>query len=83
MTQGRQEEEMKDITLLGNQNNNYQFDYRPDVLETFVNKHQGETISLNLTVQNLRHSALSQVNPTLLQSISHISRMLKWLSLSH
>lgn len=41
MTQGRQEEEMKDITLLGNQNNNYQFDYRPDVLETFVNKHQG------------------------------------------
>ena len=41
MTQGRQKDELKDITLLGNQNNTYEFDYRPEVLETFDNKHQG------------------------------------------
>ena len=28
------------ITLLGNQKVNYQFSYTPEVLETFVNKHQ-------------------------------------------
>ncbi|MCC3683272.1 NADPH-dependent 7-cyano-7-deazaguanine reductase QueF, partial [Staphylococcus epidermidis] len=40
MTQGRQKDELKDITLLGNQNNTYEFDYRPEVLENFDNKHQ-------------------------------------------
>lgn len=30
---------MPEITLLGNQNTKYSFDYRPDVLETFDNKH--------------------------------------------
>lgn len=38
---GRNEEEMQDVTLLGNQNNKYAFDYDPSVLETFENKHQG------------------------------------------
>ncbi|MCI2770674.1 preQ(1) synthase [Staphylococcus warneri] len=37
---GRQKEEMEDVTLLGNQNNKYAFDYDPSVLETFENKHQ-------------------------------------------
>lgn len=37
---GRQKEEMEDVTLLGNQNNTYAFDYNPSVLETFENKHQ-------------------------------------------
>ncbi|PXX85676.1 NADPH-dependent 7-cyano-7-deazaguanine reductase QueF [Staphylococcus warneri] len=37
---GRQKEEMEDVTLLGNQNNTYAFDYDPSVLETFENKHQ-------------------------------------------
>ena len=41
MTEGRNKEELEDITLLGNQNNKYDFDYRPDVLESFDNKHQG------------------------------------------
>lgn len=41
MTQGRNKEELQDITLLGNQNNKYEFDYTPQVLETFDNKHQG------------------------------------------
>lgn len=37
--QGRTHEELKDITLLGNQKTRYQTDYAPEVLETFPNKH--------------------------------------------
>lgn len=36
----RSKEEMKDITLLGNQGTKYPDDYAPQVLETFINKHQ-------------------------------------------
>ena len=36
---GRQKEEMKDVTLLGNQGVAYQFDYDPSILESFDNKH--------------------------------------------
>lgn len=35
----RTEKETKDITLLGQKNVKYDFDYRPDILETFDNKH--------------------------------------------
>jgi len=35
----RNQEELEGVTLLGNQGTTYDFDYRPDVLETFVNKH--------------------------------------------
>lgn len=35
----RNEKELQGVTLLGNQGTKYKFDYRPDVLETFVNKH--------------------------------------------
>lgn len=37
---GRNSEETKDLTLLGNKNVKYKDDYAPEVLETFVNKHQ-------------------------------------------
>jgi 7-cyano-7-deazaguanine reductase len=36
---GRSNEELKDVTLLGNQHTNYTFDYTPEVLELFDNKH--------------------------------------------
>ncbi|WP_077319253.1 preQ(1) synthase [Virgibacillus proomii] len=36
---GRSNEELKDVTLLGNQHTNYTFDYTPEVLEVFDNKH--------------------------------------------
>ncbi|WP_164215819.1 preQ(1) synthase [Virgibacillus sp. YIM 98842] len=36
---GRNEEDLKDITLLGNQNTEYHFNYAPEVLETFDNQH--------------------------------------------
>ncbi len=35
----RNNEELSGVTLLGNQNTKYNYDYNPDVLETFVNKH--------------------------------------------
>lgn len=35
----RNNEELNGVTLLGNQNTIYSFDYDPTVLETFVNKH--------------------------------------------
>lgn len=36
---GRTEEELKGVTLLGNQNTSYVYQYNPGVLETFENKH--------------------------------------------
>ncbi len=38
--EGRTQEELKDVTLLGNQRTRYPADYAPEVLETFPNKHQ-------------------------------------------
>lgn len=35
----RKPEELEGVTLLGNQGTNYLFDYAPEVLETFPNKH--------------------------------------------
>lgn len=37
---GRTNEETNGISLLGNQNTKYKDDYAPEVLETFINKHQ-------------------------------------------
>lgn len=39
MVRSKGEDGMQDVTLLGNQNVKYSFDYKPDVLETFNNKH--------------------------------------------
>ena len=36
---GRKETELQDITLLGNQNTKYEFEYNPEILESFDNKH--------------------------------------------
>ena len=35
----RKENELENVTLLGNQNTNYDYDYNLEVLETFPNKH--------------------------------------------
>ena len=40
VTQGRNSEELNGVSLLGNQNTKYPTDYAPNVLESFVNKHQ-------------------------------------------
>ena len=72
MTQGRNKEELQDITLLGNQNNKYEFDYTPQVLETFDNKHQGRDYFVKFNCPNSLLFALSLDNPILLQFIFHI-----------
>ncbi|MDC3416884.1 preQ(1) synthase [Aquibacillus salsiterrae] len=36
---GRKDGDLQNITLLGNQNTKYSFDYTPEVLETFDNQH--------------------------------------------
>ena len=38
--EGRNKKELEGVSLLGNQNTHYQYDYDPSVLETFINKHQ-------------------------------------------
>lgn len=40
-TEGRQEDELKTVTLLGNTETNYPSTYSPHVLETFPNKNTG------------------------------------------
>lgn len=35
----RREEELQGVTLLGNQGTKYVFEYSPDILEVFDNKH--------------------------------------------
>lgn len=37
----RNANELEGVTLLGNQNTRYNYDYTPEVLETFANKHPG------------------------------------------
>lgn len=37
----RKDNELSGVTLLGNQNTKYNYEYDPSVLETFVNKHPG------------------------------------------
>ncbi len=37
---GRDKEETQGVTLLGNQGTKYPMDYAPQMLETFINKHQ-------------------------------------------
>lgn len=37
--QGRTEKELEGVTLLGNQGTKYKYEYDPDVLEAFPNKH--------------------------------------------
>ena len=41
MSSGRDKQELKNITLLGNQNVKYEFGYNPEILEVFDNKHPG------------------------------------------
>lgn len=53
MAHGRQQDELQDITLLGNQDNTYNFDYRPDVLESFDNKHQGRDYFVKIQLSRI------------------------------
>ena len=60
-----QQEEMKNLSLLGNKETNYIFDYQPEVLESLTIVMWKMTISSNLTVLNLPHFAQSLLSQTL------------------
>lgn len=51
---GRSKEETEGVNLLGNQKVKYADNYAPEVLETFINKHQDNDYLSNLTVLNLQ-----------------------------
>ena len=43
----REKEELQGVTLLGNQKTKYPQDYAPEMLETFINKHQDYFVKFN------------------------------------
>ena len=43
----REKEELQGVTLLGNQKTKYPQDYAPEMLETFINKHQDHDYFVN------------------------------------
>ena len=47
--EGRNKKELEGVSLLGNQNTHYQYDYDPSVLETFINKHQDNDYMITFT----------------------------------
>ena len=47
--EGRNKKELEGVSLLGNQNTHYQYDYDPSVLETFINKHQDNDYIVTFT----------------------------------
>ena len=47
--EGRNKKEFEGVSLLGNQNTHYQYDYDPSVLETFINKHQDNDYMVTFT----------------------------------
>lgn len=47
--EGRNKKELEGVSLLGNQNTHYQYDYDASVLETFINKHQDNDYMVTFT----------------------------------
>ena len=47
--EGRSKKELEGVSLLGNQNTHYKYDYDPSVLETFINKHQDNDYMVTFT----------------------------------
>ena len=47
--EGRNKKELEGVSLLGNQNTHYQYDYDPSVLETFINKPQDNDYMVTFT----------------------------------
>ena len=77
-----QQEEMKNLTLLGNKETPYIFEYSPQVLESFDNRHTDNDYLSNSTVQNLRHFVLLLANLILQVSIFLIFQTSSALSLN-
>ncbi len=51
---GRNADEMEGVTLLGNKNVTYKMDYAPEMLQTFINKHQDNDYFVKFNCPSLR-----------------------------
>ena len=66
------EREQEGLHSLGHKSE-YKMDYAPEVLETFINKHQENDYWVRLIVLNSQASVLLQASRTLLKSVSATS----------
>ena len=74
----RNDQEVSDLTLLGSQNNSYRDDYAPEVLETFVNKHQENEYFVKFNCLSLQVFVLLRVSQILPRSTFRMSLMYVW-----
>lgn len=65
-------DEMKNLTLLGNQNTKYKYDYDPSILESLTIVMSIMVTLLNSIVLSLPHYVRLQVSQILQRFISHI-----------
>ena len=75
---GRTQDELKTVTLLGNQGTTYTYSYDPDILEVFDNKHPNNDYFVKFNCQNLQVFVQLLGNQTLQRFIFHTFREKKW-----
>ena len=78
-----QQEEMKNLTLLGNKETPYIFEYFPQVLEPFDNRHTDNDYFIKFNCPELPHFVRLLGNLTLPASIFLIFQTSSVLSLNH
>ena len=71
---GHRREELKDISLLGNKKTKYVYDYSPELLETFENKHAGRDYFVKFNCPEFT-SLCNRGSRILRRSTSRIFRM--------
>ena len=86
--EGRNKEELAGVSLLGNQNTKYKYDYDPSVLETFVNKHPENDYVVTFDAYEFTSlcpkTGQSEVNSYASQRLSSATyRRSRWWSPSH
>lgn len=79
----RKESELEGVTLLGNQGTNYLFEYAPDVLESFPNKHVNRDYFVKFNCPEFTSLCPKTGQLTLRQSTSATFLMKKWLKANH
>lgn len=75
---GRLDEDLKDVTLLGNQNTKYLFEYSPEILEVLIIIIQTVITLLNSIALNLQAYVRKQANRILQQFILATFQNKEW-----
>lgn len=79
----RKPEELEGVTLLGNQGTNYLFDYAPQVLETFPNKHTNRDYFVKFNCPEFTSLCPQTGDQILRPCISATSQMKSWSKVNH